>query len=100
VAEAAPEFPADRPDAYEIVRDAEALQPLDRAARRARRVAVDTETTSLDEMTAELVGVSLSVEPGEACYIPLGHVAGGGDLSPRARRAGRGADALEEALAR
>ncbi len=36
-------------------------------------VAVDTETTGLDEMQADLVGISLSVEPGEACYIPLIH---------------------------
>ncbi|WP_295049501.1 DNA polymerase I, partial [uncultured Paracoccus sp.] len=41
---------------------------------------IDTETTSLDEMQADLVGISLSVAPGRACYIPLGHVAGGGDL--------------------
>jgi len=34
---------------------------------------VDTETTSLDAMVADLVGVSLSVTPGQACYIPLGH---------------------------
>ncbi|MBO6825371.1 MAG: DNA polymerase I [Sneathiella sp.] len=37
-------------------------------------VAVDTETTSLNAMAAELVGISLSVEPGKACYIPVGHV--------------------------
>ena len=37
--------------------------------------AVDTETTSLDEMQAELVGISLSVKAGEACYIPLTHKA-------------------------
>lgn len=36
-------------------------------------VAVDTETTSLDYMRAELVGISLAVEPGEAAYIPFGH---------------------------
>ncbi|MVW80323.1 DNA polymerase I [Bordetella sp. 02P26C-1] len=36
-------------------------------------VALDTETTSLDEMQASLVGVSMSVEPGVACYIPLAH---------------------------
>ncbi|HEX5737934.1 MAG TPA: DNA polymerase I, partial [Hydrogenophaga sp.] len=36
-------------------------------------VAVDTETTSLDEMRAEIVGISFSVTPGEAAYIPLGH---------------------------
>ncbi len=39
-------------------------------------VAFDTETTSLDAMQAELVGVSLSTEPGKACYVPLGHVDG------------------------
>ena len=39
-------------------------------------VSVDTETTSLKEMQAELVGISLCVEPGEACYIPLAHKAG------------------------
>lgn len=36
-------------------------------------VAVDTETTSLDYMQAKLVGVCVSVEPGEAAYIPFGH---------------------------
>ena len=35
--------------------------------------AVDTETTSLDEMRAEIVGLSFSVKPGEAAYIPLRH---------------------------
>ena len=36
-------------------------------------VALDTETTSLDEMRAEIVGISFSVTPGEAAYIPLTH---------------------------
>ncbi len=36
-------------------------------------VAVDTETTSLDPMQAELVGVSLALGPDDACYIPLAH---------------------------
>ena len=35
--------------------------------------AIDTETTSLDPMSCELVGVSLSLGPGRACYIPLAH---------------------------
>jgi DNA polymerase I len=39
----------------------------------AELVAVDTETTSLDEMRAQIVGVSFSVAPGEAAYIPLTH---------------------------
>ncbi|MCF6197924.1 MAG: DNA polymerase I [Hyphomicrobiaceae bacterium] len=41
-------------------------------------VTIDTETTSLDTMTADLVGISLSVEPGTACYIPLAHKGGEG----------------------
>jgi DNA polymerase I len=36
-------------------------------------VAVDTETTSLDDMRAEIVGISFSVKPGEAAYIPVAH---------------------------
>ncbi|MEP7031983.1 MAG: DNA polymerase, partial [Pseudolabrys sp.] len=52
-------------------------------------VAVDTETTSLDPMTAQLCGFSLAVAPNEACYVPLGHRDGGsagGDLfSPEAK---------------
>ena len=42
-------------------------------------VAVDTETTGLDEMRADLVGISLAVEPGQACYIPLAHRNGATD---------------------
>jgi DNA polymerase-1 len=77
----APEAPPINADAYEIVRDAAALQVwLDRIAARGL-VAVDTETTGLNEMTADLVGVCLSTGPGEACYIPLTHKGkGGGDL--------------------
>ncbi|SDF06742.1 DNA polymerase I [Sulfitobacter delicatus] len=74
---------------YEQVSDAEALRVwLDRIYE-VGYVAVDTETTGLNEMTAELVGVSLSVEPGQACYIPLTHKAsrsddlfGSDDLAP------------------
>jgi DNA polymerase-1 len=36
-------------------------------------VAFDTETTSIDSMQADIVGLSLSVEPGKACYVPLTH---------------------------
>ena len=74
---------------YEQVSDAEALRVwLDRIYE-VGYVAVDTETTGLDELTAELVGVSLSVEAGQACYIPLTHKAsrsddlfGSDDLAP------------------
>ncbi|WP_170602944.1 DNA polymerase I [Ruegeria arenilitoris] len=64
---------------YECVRDTVALQKwIDQAYERGW-VAVDTETTGLNEMTADLVGISLSVEPGEACYIPLTHRDGSSD---------------------
>ncbi|MBL8387710.1 MAG: DNA polymerase I [Hydrogenophaga sp.] len=39
----------------------------------AELTAIDTETTSLDEMVAQIVGISFSVTPGEAAYIPLKH---------------------------
>jgi DNA polymerase I len=58
---------------YELVQTADALKTwVDRIYSHGS-VAVDTETTSLDSMTADLVGISLSCEPGEGCYIPLGH---------------------------
>ena len=63
---------------YTLVTDAAELARWIEDATRAGAVAVDTETTSLDSMRAELVGVSLSVEPGRACYVPLAHVAPGG----------------------
>ena len=66
--------------AYECIRDMAALTRwLDRI-REVGHVAIDTETTSLDEMRAELVGISLAVDPGKAAYIPLAHTTGGGDL--------------------
>ena len=74
---AAPDREAEGPD-YSLVDDAAALARWIAEATRAGAVAVDTETTSLDSMRAELVGVSLSVEPGRACYVPLAHVAPGG----------------------
>jgi len=65
-------------DAYEMVTDEARLDEWIAEATAAGRVAFDTETTSLDAMQAELVGVSLSVVPGKACYVPLGHRAGDG----------------------
>ncbi|SEF83524.1 DNA polymerase I [Jhaorihella thermophila] len=64
---------------YECVRDAQALQRWIDLIQFRGWVAVDTETTSLDEMRADLVGISLAVEPGSACYIPLGHKDGATD---------------------
>ncbi len=65
---------------YETVTTLEQLQPWIDAAYEKGYVAFDTETTSLDAMQAELVGISLSCEPGKACYIPLTHKDGEGDL--------------------
>ena len=58
---------------YELVQSVEVLQDWVTRARFAGAVAIDTETTSLDESRADLVGISLCVQPGHACYIPLAH---------------------------
>jgi len=58
---------------FELVQSEAALMPWIAAAMEAGVVAVDTETTSLNAMSAQLVGVSLCVTPGRACYIPLTH---------------------------
>ena len=75
----APELPAMDTSHYECVRDLKALQAWIDAANETGWVAFDTETTGLNEMTADLVGISLCVEPGKACYIPLLHRAEGGE---------------------
>ncbi|MCH2394982.1 DNA polymerase I [Oceanibaculum sp.] len=64
--------------AYETVVEEADLKRWIAAAMEAGTVAVDTETTSLNAMSAKLVGISLSVEAGKACYIPVGHGAGDG----------------------
>ena len=58
---------------YELVQDEEALKAWVEATYKTGILAVDTETTGLDSMQAELVGICLSTEPGKACYIPLAH---------------------------
>ena len=58
---------------YECVTDEVALEKWLKKIESAPLTAVDTETTSLDALAAELVGISLSVKPGEACYIPVAH---------------------------
>jgi DNA polymerase I len=66
--------PLSVPVEYESVVTEEALARWLAVIDVAPLTAFDTETTSLDEMQAQLVGISLSVEPGKACYIPLAHV--------------------------
>ncbi|MEY8840754.1 5'-3' exonuclease H3TH domain-containing protein, partial [Cribrihabitans sp. XS_ASV171] len=85
--------------AYECVRDVAALEPwLDRIRERGY-VAIDTETTALNEMVAELVGVSLCVDAGRACYVPLTHKDGGSDDLFGAEALAEGQIGLDEALA-
>jgi DNA polymerase-1 len=63
---------------YECVLTVDRLKAWIARAHETGMVAVDTETTSLDPMTAHLCGFSLSVAPNEACYVPIGHREGGG----------------------
>lgn len=65
---------------YTCIRDLATLQAWINEAMEAGIVAFDTETTSLDPMQTELVGVSLAIRPGHASYIPLNHKSGTGDL--------------------
>ncbi len=76
---AAPEAVPFDADKYECVSDEAALQVWIDRIRERGYVAVDTETTGLNEMIADLVGISLCVEAGEACYIPLIHKAASSD---------------------
>ncbi|MCP5266078.1 MAG: DNA polymerase I [Burkholderiaceae bacterium] len=77
VASASPESaPAQATDPgceYVTVDDPDALARWLGRASEAELVSFDTETTSLDPMQARIVGLSLAIEPGRACYVPLGH---------------------------
>ena len=71
--EAAPDWPAIDAEAYTCIRDMASLESWIRLIRQQGFVAVDTETTSLNEMQADLVGLCLCIAPGQACYVPLAH---------------------------
>lgn len=73
-----PDLPAIDRSLYECVQSAEALARWVERGLAARLIAVDTETTSIDAMRADLAGISLSLGAGDACYIPLAH--GGSDM--------------------
>ncbi|QUD86977.1 DNA polymerase I [Phenylobacterium montanum] len=72
-APAAPDMAPVDTGAYACVQDLETLQAWVDKARAAGVVAFDTETDALSSSSANLVGASLAIAPGEACYIPLGH---------------------------
>ena len=59
-----------------VVDSGAGLEKLGRVLNSASMISFDTETTSTDEMTASLVGISLAVEAGTGYYIPIGHAAG------------------------
>ncbi|MBN9016505.1 MAG: DNA polymerase I [Rhizobiales bacterium] len=80
--------PVDR-STYETVLSIDRLRDWADRATAAGIVAVDTETTSLDPMQADLVGVSLALAPGEACYIPLAHRGEGDGLFTEGLLAGQ-----------
>ena len=67
-------------DAYEIIRDATQLQRWLDAIEMTGHVATDTETTGLDNQTADLIGISFSIAPGTGAYLPLGHTEGQADI--------------------
>ena len=73
----APEVEPVQPEAidtqYQLIDDPSALRAVIEACVEAGQFALDTETTSVSPTQAELVGVSLSWAPGEACYIPVSH---------------------------
>ena len=69
---------------YETVLDWKSLDRWHRKIRKAGLTAFDTETDSLDYMNAQIVGLSLAVAEGDACYIPLAHdYPGAPDQLPR-----------------
>ena len=61
------------PGSYELVTTEAQLDAWLAKLRTAELIAFDTETTSIDAMQADMVGLSLSVDTGEACYVPLAH---------------------------
>ncbi|WAT17380.1 DNA polymerase I [Aurantiacibacter sp. MUD11] len=68
-----PDWPDVDRSTYECVQTLERLEHWVERAFAARLVAVDTETSDLDAMQADLVGFSLALGPNDACYVPLGH---------------------------
>ena len=68
----APIIEVDRKE-YETVLSEKSLKDWANKLNTSKAFAIDTETSSLDTMTADLIGISLSCEEGEGCYIPIQH---------------------------
>ena len=71
--ETTPSVDLGAPGHYELITTQEQFDSWMLRLNDAPLIAFDTETTSLDSMRADIVGLSLSVQPGHACYIPLAH---------------------------
>ena len=63
---------------YRLISGEKALKDILNIAKNKGILSIDLETDSLDTMAANIVGISLAWGPGEAAYIPIGHVEGGG----------------------
>ncbi|MBA4156482.1 MAG: DNA polymerase I [Gemmatimonadetes bacterium] len=80
--------PSERPISYKLLQRPEQVADLVGRIRDADRFSIDTETSSTDAVRADLIGISLSIQPGEAYYLPFGHTAG-----KREEAGGRSSDA-------
>jgi DNA polymerase I len=87
--------PDKRPVSYKLLQRAEQVADLVQRVRNRGSVALDTETTSTDPVRADLVGISLALQPGEAYYLPFGHTAGK-RKEERGKRNGDGEELFEE----
>jgi DNA polymerase-1 len=76
--------PVERKVNYALLQRAEQVADLVTRIRNRGRVSVDTETTSTDPVRADLIGISIAIDAGEAYYLPIAHRRGQGDLMEEA----------------
>ncbi len=75
-----PTFPPIKDNKYACINDEQTLKAWIARASEAPYFAIDTETSSLTPAKADLIGISICIQPGEAAYIPLAHGSASGDL--------------------
>lgn len=83
---------------YKAVTTERQLQTLLKEMGKAKRFAIDTETTSTDPVSAQLVGISISTRPGSARYIPVNYFQFEGEVAPK--DGGRSLDEIDDAARR
>jgi len=81
--------PGEAPVSYRLIQGVREVEEMVASVRKAGMLSVDTETTSQQATQADLVGISVALVPGEACYLPIGHqrpgelaLGDGGDGAP------------------